>query len=220
MDILSSIPHTYPISYSYSQSQSENGAMNEYEAAVQELRKVSRLAHRMFVRREFRKPGPIQEYRPPVVKGRKSDCNAGVCIDCGRPRSFTSGKRCRECFSKKVHKTFRKKVRAETERVKAAEAAFNNVTRKMTMAKPKNLPATPITRSTSGLRNALFEEMEALRNGSSNAQRARSVAMMANSILQSVQVEIEYHKYVNANKGRVEGEQKVVSLGTDISLVA
>jgi hypothetical protein len=62
--------------------------------------------------------------------------------------------------------------------------------------------------------------MEALRSGVSNAQRARSVAMMANSILQSVQVEIEYHKYVSANKGRIVGEQKVVQLGTDISLAA
>ena len=84
--------------------------------------------------------------------------------------------------------------------------------------KAKELPVTPIHRSTSGLRVALFEEMEALRSGNSTAQRARSVAMMANSILQSVQVEIEYHKYVSANKGRVEGEPKVVALGTNIAL--
>lgn len=86
--------------------------------------------------------------------------------------------------------------------------------------KTKKLPVTPITRSTSGLRSALFEEMEALRSGKSNAQQARSVAMMANSILQSVQVEIEYHKYVKANSGRIEGDPKVVALGTDISLAA
>lgn len=89
------------------------------------------------------------------------------------------------------------------------------------MARPKkNELASPITRSTSGLRTALFEEMEALRRGDSNAQRARSVAMMANSILQSVQVEIEYHKYVSANRGKIEGDSKVVALGTDISLAA
>ena len=84
--------------------------------------------------------------------------------------------------------------------------------------KAKDLPASPIHRSTSGLRVALFEEMEALRSGNSTAQRARSVAMMANSILQSVQVEIEYHKYVSANKARVEGEPKVIQLGTSIEL--
>lgn len=86
--------------------------------------------------------------------------------------------------------------------------------------KMKKLPMSPITRSTSGLRTVLFEEMEALRSGRSSAQQARSIAMMANSILQSVQVEIEYHKYVKANQGRIEGEQKVIPLGTDISLAA
>lgn len=87
-------------------------------------------------------------------------------------------------------------------------------------SKPKKPPSTQIIRSTSGLRAALFEEMEALRSGESNAQRARSVAMMANSILQSVEVEIEYHKYVSTNRSKIEGEQKVVALGTDISLAA
>lgn len=52
-------------------------------------------------------------------------------------------------------------------------------------------------RNTVGLREALFEEWEALREGTSNPARARSIAMMANTILQSVQVEIEYHKYVS-----------------------
>lgn len=82
-----------------------------------------------------------------------------------------------------------------------------------------DLPQSQVSRSTSGLREALFEEMDALRSGSSNAQRARSIAMMANSILQSVQVEIEYHKYVSADRDRsIQGQKKVVSLGTDINL--
>lgn len=89
---------------------------------------------------------------------------------------------------------------------------------KTKQAAPKKLPVTPISRSTSGLRNALFDEMEALRGGSSNAQRARSIAMMANSILQSVQVEIEYHKYVHANGGTLGGQKKVIALGTNIAL--
>jgi precorrin-3B methylase len=55
-----------------------------------------------------------------------------------------------------------------------------------------------LVRNTAGLRDALFEEWESLREGSSNPARARSIAMMANTILQSVQVEIEYHKYVSA----------------------
>lgn len=43
----------------------------------------------------------------------------------------------------------------------------------------------------------MFDEIDALRRGESNAARARSVAMLANSVLQSVSAEIEYHKYVS-----------------------
>lgn len=86
------------------------------------------------------------------------------------------------------------------------------------MTKSK-LPTAPIHRSTSGLRTALFDEMEALRSGTSNAQRARSFAMMANTILQSVQVEIEYHKYVKSGAS-VVNDKKIVQLGTDINLAA
>jgi len=40
-----------------------------------------------------RLPGkPTVEYKPPSKAG-------GTCMDCGRPRSFGSGKRCRECYS-------------------------------------------------------------------------------------------------------------------------
>lgn len=85
--------------------------------------------------------------------------------------------------------------------------------------KTKTVPTTPITRSTTGLRAALFEEMDALRSGKSDAQRARSMAMMANSILDSVKVEVEYHKYITA-KPTIEGQPKVVQLGTDIALAA
>lgn len=55
----------------------------------------------------------------------------------------------------------------------------------------------PLQRTSGGLRDALFDEIDALRAGESNAARARSVAMLANSILQSVTAEIEYHKYVS-----------------------
>lgn len=185
------------------------------EAAERELRKAARKAKRMFTRKRFRKPS--EKDRPYVTPIWSI---GSVCRFCGRPCSFY-GTRCRECFQKQLRAKYETKTRAENDRVNANEAVFYNVTKGVNMkAKEKKLPITPITRSTTGLRTALFEEMEALRNGTSNAQRARSVAMMANSILQSVQVEIEYHKYVSANKGRIDGENKVVALGTDISLAA
>lgn len=70
-----------------------------------------------------------------------------------------------------------------------------------------------LVRNTTGLRDALFEEWEALRDGSSNPARARSIAMMANTILQSVQVEIEYNKYVR-DISKQPNVEKAVELGT------
>lgn len=69
-----------------------------------------------------------------------------------------------------------------------------------------------LVRNTVGLRDALFEEWELLRSGESNPSRARSVAAMANTILSSVQVEIEYHKYVSDIRGAGGDEKKAVEL--------
>lgn len=68
-----------------------------------------------------------------------------------------------------------------------------------------------LVRSTVGLREALFEEWEALREGKSNPTRARSVSALANTILQSVQVEIDYHKYVT----NVQNPSPKKSIGFD-----
>jgi len=52
-------------------------------------------------------------------------------------------------------------------------------------------------RTSSGLRNVLFDEIDLIREGKSNPARARSLAMLANTALKSVEVEIEFHKYVS-----------------------
>lgn len=63
-------------------------------------------------------------------------------------------------------------------------------------------------RTSVGLRNALFDEIDSLREGSSNAARARSLAMLANTALKSVEVEIEFHKYVS-DIHKTDGAAKV-----------
>ena len=75
------------------------------------------------------------------------------------------------------------------------------------------MSTTGLVRNTAGLRDALFEEWESLRDGSSNPARARSIAMMANTILQSVQVEIEYHKYVSALDSVGNSQKKAIDFG-------
>jgi hypothetical protein len=70
-------------------------------------------------------------------------------------------------------------------------------------------------RTSSGLRNALFDEIDSLRSGASNPARARSLAMLANTALKSVSVEIEFHRYVS-DVSKLDGSAKIgiLELGT------
>jgi len=57
-----------------------------------------------------------------------------------------------------------------------------------------------IEQSTRGLRKALFEEIEALQSGKSNAQRAVAVTKAADKILASVRMDMDYHRFVKQQK--------------------
>ena len=188
--------------------------MREHEqVAAQELRSASRKAERMFTRKQFRKPDAKDRlYRKPAKVFRTNGV-VDTCGTCNRPTAFGS-RRCRECYQNEVRAKHEARVRAEDERVSANEAAFQQLRRDQMKSKTK---AAPITRSTSGLRETIFQEMEALRSGESTWQRARSMAMLANTVLDSVKTEVEYHKYVAASPKVVESEN-VKRLGTDISL--
>lgn len=65
------------------------------------------------------------------------------------------------------------------------------------MTKKTEKSANQMKRTSAGLRNVLFDEIDELRSGSSNPARARSLAMLANTALKSVEVEVEFHKYVS-----------------------
>lgn len=72
------------------------------------------------------------------------------------------------------------------------------IVKKAAEPNPAQPVANKVVRTAEGMRDMLFEEMDALRAGTSTASRARSLATLANAALQSVVVEIEYHKYVVA----------------------
>jgi hypothetical protein len=189
----------------------------ENDTAELDLRYVSRKAKRMFTRKTFRAPDPKDRaYKYPAKVFRTNgviDC----CVYCKRPTAFGS-RRCRECYQQQVRAKHEAKVRAEDERVRANERAFLTVTQREEVM-PKAKKQSPIARSTSGLRETIFQEMEALRSGESTWQRARSMAMLANTVLDSVKTEVEYHKYVVAAPKVVENStDNVKRLGTDIQL--
>lgn len=71
-----------------------------------------------------------------------------------------------------------------------------------------------IDRSAAGLREALFEEMESVIGGASSSTRARSVAMIANAILQSVQTELDVLRFKAQLNGGKLLEKDDASLGS------
>ncbi len=59
------------------------------------------------------------------------------------------------------------------------------------MSKPKK-----IIRTSAGLRDALFDELDRLRVGDSNPQMAQAVSKLSCQIINSVKAEIEFHSHV------------------------
>ena len=54
-------------------------------------------------------------------------------------------------------------------------------------------------RTSRGLRNALFEQLDLLRSGEVTPTQARAVASIATQILNSARLEIDMHRYVANN---------------------
>jgi len=67
--------------------------------------------------------------------------------------------------------------------------------------------------STIGLRETLFNELDELRAGRSNPQRASAAAKLAVQIINSAKMEIEFQRYVTANGGTTPVNCAPVSLG-------
>lgn len=60
-------------------------------------------------------------------------------------------------------------------------------------------------RSTRGLRDALFDEMDNLREGKTTPHIAAAMSKLAVQIINSVRLEIEYQRHIASTPGTVEG---------------
>ena len=58
-----------------------------------------------------------------------------------------------------------------------------------------SMPAIP--RTSAGLRNALFDELDGLRSNRTNATKANATAKLALAIISTVEMELEVHKTMN-----------------------
>jgi hypothetical protein len=57
-----------------------------------------------------------------------------------------------------------------------------------------NMPAA-VSRSSAGLRDAIFDEIDAIRNGTGNPTRANAVAKLAAGIVETVRMELEVQRF-------------------------
>lgn len=84
------------------------------------------------------------------------------------------------------------------------------------MAKREVVKLGKVERTSTGLRNALFDELDALRSGESNPTKANAVARLADQMCNIVQTELDVHKYMSGhpNAGSV-ALPPAIPLGSD-----
>jgi hypothetical protein len=82
----------------------------------------------------------------------------------------------------------------------------------------KEAVVAPVRRDTVGLRDALFDELDALRQGQSNSGRANATAKICQTVIESVRMELEVRKFMQISP-KNSGEPQP-SLGSPIDLGA
>lgn len=64
------------------------------------------------------------------------------------------------------------------------------------MAAKAPVEIDPTVRTSAGLRNVLFDELDLVRNDKSNPTRVASISKLTTQIISSVKMEIDFHKEV------------------------
>lgn len=75
-----------------------------------------------------------------------------------------------------------------------------------------------VRRDTVGLRNALFDEMDALRSGRSTYQKANAIAKLGNTIIESVRMEIEVRRFLQTAPIPPLAFEPLTAMGVPIAL--
>ena len=70
-----------------------------------------------------------------------------------------------------------------------------------------------IARSTAGLADLMFEELESLRNGDSTPQHIRAVSSGVNTILQTKKLELDHARFVSIPRSDIRGELSSLPMG-------
>lgn len=73
--------------------------------------------------------------------------------------------------------------------------------------------AVKIVRTSKGLQDTLFDEIDSLRDGSTTPQSARTVASLASGIIQTARLEMDHARFISEQRGDVDGT-KAIALGS------
>lgn len=93
-------------------------------------------------------------------------------------------------------------------------------------SKPQVEKSMPIARTSAGLRDAIFDELDSIRNGTSNPTRANAVAKLATGIVETVRMEIEVQRHLRQHPAvatkiqEAAGSLPVTNLGNPLPLGA
>lgn len=81
------------------------------------------------------------------------------------------------------------------------------------------VPHSPIVRTSAGLRDAIFDEIDAIRAGASNPTRANAVAKLATGIVETVRMEIEVQRHLRQHAApKVASNEIPAALGVPLPL--
>lgn len=87
----------------------------------------------------------------------------------------------------------------------------------MTKNTAQALPS-PVARSSAGLRDAIFDEIDAIRNGTGNPTRANAVAKLAAGIVETVRMELEVQRFAMAAANKPQPAIEASSLPKPLPL--
>ena len=80
------------------------------------------------------------------------------------------------------------------------------------------MTAEKVVRTSKGLQDTLFDEIDNLRNGKTTPQSARTVASLANGIIQTARLEMDHARFISeprASESVTEDNRtKAISLGS------
>lgn len=82
----------------------------------------------------------------------------------------------------------------------------------------KTVNTKPVVRTSAGLRDALFDELDALKSGETNPAKANATAKLAGGIIDTVKMEMDVQKHVA--KFSTKGTEKIAAIVAPVQLGA